>query len=47
MDIVSNNFIFGLFNVKMNVQAQVDAETGELVRVNSPWWAFLASEAEE
>ena len=39
--------VLGMFKAKMNVEAQVDAETGELVRTNKPWWAFLASEAEE
>ena len=39
--------VFGMFNAKMDVEAQVDAETGELIRTNKPWWAFLASEAEE
>lgn len=39
--------VFGLFKAKMQVQAQVDAETGEIVRVKKPWWAFLASEPKE
>ena len=39
--------IFGLFGAKMKVQAQVDAESGEVIRVKKPWWAFLASEPEE
>ena len=39
--------ILGLFQAKMQVQAQVDAETGELIRVEKPWWAFLAIEPEE
>lgn len=42
-----NSKVLGMFPAKMNVQAQVDAETGELVKVNKPWWAFLATEAEE
>jgi len=37
----------GLFGARMQVQAQVDAETGEVIRVKKPWWAFLASESEE
>ena len=37
----------GLFQAKMQVQAQVDAETGEVIRTNKPWWAFLASEPAE
>ena len=39
--------VLGLFKAKMQVQAQVDAETGELIRVGKPWWAFLAVEPEE
>jgi len=33
-----------LFQTKMQVQAQIDAETGEVVQAKKPWWAFLASE---
>ena len=39
--------LFGLFEKKMQVKAQIDAESEELVRVKKPWWAFLASEPEE
>ena len=39
--------VLGLFKAQMRVQAQVDAENGEVLRVNKPWWAFLASEPEE
>ncbi|MBU1051529.1 MAG: hypothetical protein KJ718_03170 [Nanoarchaeota archaeon] len=39
--------VFGLFGARMQVQAQVDAESGEIVRVKKPWWAFLASEPAE
>lgn len=39
--------ILGLFRAKAQVRAQVDAENGEIVAVKKPWWAFLASEAEE
>jgi len=42
-----NSRVFGLFGAKMRVEAQVDAETGEVIRVQKPWWAFLASEPEE
>jgi len=38
--------IFGLFRVKMKVQSQVDAETGEIIFSKKPWWSFLASESE-
>ncbi len=39
--------IFGLFKTRMQVKAQVDAENGEIIRTQKPWWAFLASESEE
>ena len=42
----SSRFL-GIFRTKMNVQAQVDAETGEVIKVDKPWWAFLASEPAE
>jgi hypothetical protein len=34
----------GLFKTTMQVQAQIDAETGEVIQAKKPWWAFLASE---
>ena len=39
--------VFGLFKAKMQVQAQIDAETGEVIKSKKPWWAFLATEQEE
>jgi len=39
--------ILGIFKKKMQVQAQVDAETGEVIQTNKPWWAFLATEPVE
>ncbi|MCK5321582.1 hypothetical protein KAJ38_03315 [Candidatus Pacearchaeota archaeon] len=39
--------VLGLFNARMQVQAQVDAETGEVIGVKKPWWAFLATEPAE
>jgi len=39
--------LFGLFKMKMKVQAQVDAENGNVIQTKKPWWAFLASEPEE
>jgi hypothetical protein len=38
--------VLGIFKTKMQVRAQIDAETGE-VKVKKPWWAFLAYEPEE
>ena len=37
----------GIFKTQMRVQAQVDAENGEVIQSKKPWWAFLASESEE
>ncbi|MFH1501243.1 MAG: hypothetical protein ABIE22_04835 [archaeon] len=39
--------VFGLFKAQMQVQAQVDAENGEVIKLEKPWWAFLASEPTE
>ncbi len=39
--------ILGLFKTKAQVDAQVDADNGEIINVKKPWWAFLASESEE
>ena len=39
--------ILGLFGARMQVQAQVDAENGEIIQVKKPWWAFLATEPQE
>jgi len=36
--------VFGLFRAKMNVEANIDAETGEVVNTKVPWWSFLAAE---
>lgn len=34
----------GIFKTKMDVSVDIDAETGEIVSTNRPWWAFLATE---
>lgn len=39
--------VLGMFKSKMQVQAQVDAETGEVLKVKKPWWALLSSEPAE
>ena len=38
--------ILGIFQKKMQVRAEVDAETGE-TQVHKPWWAFIAVEPKE
>ncbi len=47
MNIQKQSKFLGMFQTRMNVQAQVDAETGEVIRTKKPWWAFLASEEDE
>lgn len=37
----------GIFKTRMQVQAQIDAENGEVIQTKKPWWAFLASEKDE
>ena len=36
--------VLGLFKARMQVEAQIDAENGEVIRTGKPWWAFLAVE---
>lgn len=39
--------ILGIFQKKMQVQAEVDAQNGEVISVKKPWWAFIATEPQE
>lgn len=32
----------GLFKVKAKVSAEIDSETGEVIKTHKPWWSFLA-----
>ena len=36
--------VLGIFKTQMNVKANIDAETGEVIDIDKPWWAFLANE---
>ena len=36
----------GIFKIRMRANAEVDPETGELLDVNKPWWAFMVAEAD-
>ncbi|MBX4195998.1 hypothetical protein KW805_00210 [Candidatus Pacearchaeota archaeon] len=36
--------VFLIFNKKMVVAADVDAETGTIISVHKPWWSFIAKE---
>lgn len=37
----------GIFKIKARYEASIDAETGEVVEFNGPWWAFLLVPEEE
>ena len=39
--------LFFLFPVREKVKAEVDAETGEVIKVRNPWWGFLARDMRE
>ena len=40
--------LFGFIPIKTKVKAEVNAETGELVKINEPrWWGFLAKDQVE
>ena len=39
--------LFSIFSLSMNVDAEIDSETGEVITLKKPWWAFLASEDKE
>ena len=39
--------LFGFIKNREQVQTQIDAETGEEIKTQRPWWAWLASESEE
>ena len=34
----------GVFKLAMKVESQVDPETGEIIQISKPWWAFLVRE---
>lgn len=39
--------ILGIFEKKMQVSVEVDAETGKVIGEHKPWWAFIATEPAE
>ena len=38
-----NGRFLGIFKLKIKMEAQIDSETGELLGITKPWWAFLVS----
>lgn len=41
---IKDSRLFGIFSKKMKVTVEVDATTGEVIKVMKPWWAWLARE---
>lgn len=39
--------ILGFIRSNMDVESQVDAETGKIIKEKRPWWSFLAKEEDE
>jgi hypothetical protein len=37
----------GIFKLKLKVETQIDPETGEVIVISKPWWAFLVTEPTE
>lgn len=46
MQIERHKKILWLFKTKALEKAEIDAETGEVISIKKPWWAFLASDSE-
>lgn len=43
----SSGKFLGIFKSNMNVNIEIDAETGEVIVVNKPWWAFIVKQDAE
>jgi len=39
--------LFWLVPVKEHMNAEIDAETGEIIKIRNPWWGFLARDTRE
>jgi len=39
--------LFLLIPVRERIRAQIDAETGEIIKIRNPWWGFLARDIRE
>ncbi|GEM_PF-6670736 len=35
--------LFGLFRIRARIISRVNAQSGEIININKPWWSFLAS----
>ena len=39
--------LFFLFKTWEDIRSEIDAETGEIIRMKGPWWEFLARDTPE
>lgn len=39
--------LFYLFPVREQIRTQIDAETGEIIKIRNPWWGFLANDVDD
>lgn len=42
-----NGRFLGVFKLAMKVSGEIDPETGEVLEINTPWWAFLVTGEDE
>jgi len=47
MQLERHSRILAIFQKKMQIRTEIDAETGEIIKITKPWWAFLATEPKE
>ncbi len=47
MQLQRHSRILAIFQKKMQIRTEIDAETGEIIKIRKPWWAFLATEPKE
>jgi len=38
-----NGRFLGVFKLKIKIEGEIDPETGEIISINKPWWAFLVT----
>jgi len=38
-----NGRFLGIFKIQARIQTQIDAETGEVIKIKKPWWSFLVT----
>ncbi len=44
IEATKDSHLLGFIPMDMSIEAKVDAETGEVLSTDKPWWAFLARE---